>query len=100
MTYFKIEVLHSLPHFKFSFQVSIFSRYCIYLEGFPSGLAVKNPLAMQETRVGSLGREDPLEKAMATIRVFLPGKSCRQRNLEGYSLWDGKRVRHHLPTKQ
>ena len=27
---------------------------------------VKNPLAMQETWVGSLGREDPLEKRMAT----------------------------------
>ena len=27
---------------------------------------VKNPLAMQETWVQSLGREDPLEKEMAT----------------------------------
>ena len=27
---------------------------------------VKNPPAMQETRVQSLGREDPLEKEMAT----------------------------------
>ena len=27
---------------------------------------VKNPLAMQETRVRSLGQEDPLEKGMAT----------------------------------
>ena len=27
---------------------------------------VKNPLAMQETRVRSLGQEDPLEKDMAT----------------------------------
>ena len=26
----------------------------------------KNPPAMQETRVGSLGREHPLEKEMAT----------------------------------
>ena len=26
----------------------------------------KNPPATQETRVGSLGREDPLEKEMAT----------------------------------
>ena len=27
---------------------------------------VKNPLAIQETRVRSLGQEDPLEKEMAT----------------------------------
>ena len=27
---------------------------------------VKNPLAMQETQVQSLGQEDPLEKEMAT----------------------------------
>ena len=32
----------------------------------PAGLLVKNPLAMQETWVQSLGREDPLEKEMAT----------------------------------
>ena len=34
--------------------------------GFPGGSAIKNPPAMRETRVGSLGREDPLEKEMAT----------------------------------
>ena len=33
---------------------------------FPDGLVIKNPLAMQETRVRSLGGEDPLEKEMAT----------------------------------
>ena len=27
---------------------------------------IKNPPAMEETRVGSLGQEDPLEKGMAT----------------------------------
>ena len=35
------------------------------LLGFPSG-SVKNPPAMQELRVRSLGREDPLEEEMAT----------------------------------
>ena len=35
------------------------------LMGFPSGSAVKNPFAMQETQVQSLGREDALEKEMA-----------------------------------
>ena len=32
----------------------------------PGGSAVKNPPAMQETRVRSLGWEDALEKEMAT----------------------------------
>jgi len=33
--------------------------------GFPGGSAVKNSPAMQETRVRSLGQEDPLEEGMA-----------------------------------
>ena len=36
------------------------------LEGFAGGSAVKNPPAMQETLVRSLGQEDPLEEGMAT----------------------------------
>ena len=36
---------------------------------------VKNLPAMQEMQVSSLGREDPLEKSMATHTVFLPGES-------------------------
>ena len=31
----------------------------------PGGSVVKNPHAMQETRVWSLGQEDPLEKEIA-----------------------------------
>jgi len=37
--------------------------------GFPGGSVVKNPFAMQEmqeTQVGSLSQEDPLEKGMVT----------------------------------
>ena len=33
---------------------------------------VKNLPAKQEIHIGSLGREDPLEKQMATHSVFLP----------------------------
>ena len=40
---------------------------------------VQNPPAMQETRVQSLGRGDPLEKGKATRLEYLPGKSCGQR---------------------
>ena len=38
---------------------------------------------MQETWVQSLGREDPLEKEMATHSLLLPGKSHAQRSPAG-----------------
>ena len=41
-----------------------------YLE-FPWCLMIKNPPVMQETWVRSLGREDPLEKGMATHSSIL-----------------------------
>ena len=40
---------------------------------------------MWKTWVRSLGREDPLEKEMATTPVLLPGKSHGWRSLVGYS---------------
>ena len=46
---------------------------------------VKNPLAMQETWVRSLGQKDPLEKAMATHSSVLAWKFHGQRSLLGYS---------------
>ena len=51
---------------------------------------LKHLSAMWETWVQSLGREDPLEKEMATTLVFLPGKSQGQRSLGFYSLWGHK----------
>ena len=39
--------------------------------GFLGVAEVKNPPAMQETQVQSLGQEDPLEKEMATHSSFL-----------------------------
>ena len=53
-------------------------------------------ITIAETRVRSLGWEDPLEKGMAThcsILVFLPGEFHGQRSLAGYSPW-GRRVGH------
>ena len=38
---------------------------------FPSGFVVKNLPVIQETWVGSLGWEDPLEKEMATHSSIL-----------------------------
>ena len=40
-------------------------------EGFPGGSVVKNPPAVQEIRVGSLGQEEPLEEEMATHSSIL-----------------------------
>ena len=42
--------------------------------GFPRGSVVKNPPAVQETQVQSLGWEDPLEKEMATHSSILAWK--------------------------
>ena len=48
---------------------------------------VKNPPAMWETWVQSLGWEDPLEKGKATHSVFWPGE------FQGlYSPWDPKEL--------
>ena len=55
--------------------------------GFPGGSVVKNPPAMQEKRVPSLGGEDPLEKE---ILVFLTGEFHGQRGLVSYSPWGCK----------
>ena len=63
------------------------------------GSGVKNPPAMQEMWVRSLGWEDPLKKEMATS-VFLPGKSHEQKSLAGCSPWGPERVGHDLVTKQ
>ena len=56
---------------------------------FPSGSAVKNPCAMQETQetqVQSLSREDPLQRReWQPTPVFLPEKSHGQKGLVGYS---------------
>ena len=41
------------------------------MRDFPGGSVVKNPPAKQETQVGSLGQEDPLEKEMATRSSIL-----------------------------
>ena len=46
---------------------------------------VKNLPAMQETRVRSLGQEDPLRREWLPAPVFLPGKFHGQRSQAGHS---------------
>ena len=56
---------------------------------------MKNPLANRgDVRdTGSIsGSEYPLEKEMATIPLFLPGKSHGHRSLTGYSPWGHKEL--------
>ena len=66
---------------------------------FPGDSEVKN-LPAKETRVRSLGGENPLEKEMATTPVFLPEKFQGRRSLVSYSPWGCKRVGHDLMTKK
>ena len=58
------------------------------LWGFPGGSTVKNPPAMQETQVRSLGWEDPLEKEMATHSRIL---ACLGNPMD-YSPWNHKEL--------
>ena len=52
---------------------------------------VKNPSAIQETRIQSLGQEDPLEtRQWLPTAVLLPGNFHGQRSLVGYSAWGHK----------
>jgi len=53
---------------------------------------VKNPPAMQETWVRSLGWEDPLEKEKATHSSIIARKSHEERSPEGYSPWGHKEL--------
>ena len=52
---------------------------------------VKNLSAMQETRLQSLGWEDPLEKGMVTHSSILAWRIPGTENLAGYSPWGSKK---------
>ena len=55
---------------------------------------VKNPLAMQEIWVRSLGQEDTLEKGMATHSSILAWKIPRTEKLGRLQSIASQRVRH------
>ena len=50
---------------------TVFKGKKYFIWGFPGGSVVKNLPAKQETRVLSLGQEDPLEEDMATHSSIL-----------------------------
>ena len=56
--------------------IYIYIYMCVYIyinreTGFPGRSAARNPPAMQETQVPSLGRENPMEKETATHSSIL-----------------------------
>ena len=68
-------------------------------ECFPDGSAVKN-LPDVQMWVQSLGREDPLEKEMATYSSLLAWKIPRIEEPGGLQSMELQRIRHDLVTKQ
>ena len=67
------------------------------------GSAVKNPPAVcetWETRIWSLGQEDPLEKEMAAHSSILAWEILWTEDPGGYSPCGCKRVRHSWATEQ
>ena len=81
--FFFLSTLPSLSHIKWFFSLSpelMITQQTTQLVA----QRLKHLPAMWETWVWSLGREDPLEKEMATP-VFLPGESHGRRSLVGYS---------------
>ena len=61
---------------------------------------VKNPPAMQETQVQSLGGKDPLEKEMATHSSILAWEIPLTAEPGRLQSIGSQRVRHNLATKQ
>ena len=57
-------------------------------------------MPMQETRVGFLGWEDPLEKEVATHSGILAWRTPWTEEPAGYSPGVCKRVKHSLASKQ
>ena len=71
------------------------------IRGLPNtGSAVKNPPAMQEIWVLSLGGEDPLEKEMATQSSILAWEIPWSEEVGRLQSMGSQKVRHDLATKQ
>ena len=65
------------------------ASYCLHQASLVAQ-TVKNPPAVWETWVRSLGWKDPLRRAWQPTPVFLPGDSYGQRGLVGYRPWGHK----------
>ena len=69
-------------------------KYCL-LRGFSNVSVVKSLLAIQETRVLSLGQEDPLEEEMATHSSILAWKIPWTKEPGRLQSMASQRVRHN-----
>ena len=67
--------------------------------GFPGDSVVKSPSAKQETKVRFLGREDPLEKEMATHSSILAWEIPWTKEPGGLESMGSRRVGHGCVTK-
>ena len=61
---------------------------------------MKNPPAVQETQIWSLGWEDPLEKEMAIHSSILAWRISWTKEPGRLQSIESQRVRHDLETKQ
>ena len=61
---------------------------------------VKNLSEIQETRIQALGREDPLEKEMASHSSILAQRNSWTEEPGGLPSMGLQRVRHNLETKE
>ena len=66
----------------------------------PGGSVVKNPPEMKETRVQSLGGEDPLEKEMETHSSILAWEISRTEKSGGLQSMGSQRAGHEGATEQ
>ena len=75
-----------------------------FYRDFPDGSVVRNPLAVQEPWVPSLGKEDPLEKGKAThVRILaweIPRTEEPGRLQSMGSRESGTSGRQHTPTSR
>ena len=95
-------VLYSVHYLFMNVLIFIIYIYRIfYGVNLPASLVahiVKNPPAMQETRVRSLGQEDPLEEDMATHSSILAWRLPWTEDPGGLQSMGSQRVRHDWAT--
>ena len=77
---------------------SCLCTHIIYIYGLPWAQTVKNPPAMWETWVRSLGKEDPLEKGMAIHSSILTWRIPWTEELGRLQFMGSQKVRHNWTT--
>ena len=80
--------LGSPSSFQMNRNLVFYFPVCIHAHGLPLGAqTVKNPFAMQETWVGSLGWKDPLEEGIATHSSILARRIPMDRGSWGATVY-------------